>query len=169
MRRLWLLRHAKSSWDDDGLTDEARPLSERGRHAAARMAEHLAGSDVRPQLVLCSLALRARSTLAAVLPSIGDDLRIEIGPVHYTFDSGDLLGQIRAIDERVSSAMIVGHNPALQEVALILAGTGAHHHQVRTKLPTCALVTIDLPSTWMEAGGGTGEVTGLVTPHELEG
>lgn len=74
MKRLWLLRHAKSSWEDPGLPDPDRPLAPRGRRAAELLAAHLAASDVRPGVVLCSSSLRTRQTLAAILPALGDAL-----------------------------------------------------------------------------------------------
>ena len=72
MKRVWLLRHAKSSWDDELLGDHERPLAPRGRKAAARIARWAAANGLRPDLVLCSTAVRARATLEIVLPELGD-------------------------------------------------------------------------------------------------
>ena len=83
MKRLWLLRHAKSSWDDLSLPDPDRPLAPRGQRAARLLAAHLAASDVRPRLVLCSSSLRTRQTLAAILPALGDDLEVRIEPATF--------------------------------------------------------------------------------------
>ena len=71
MKRLWLLRHAKSSWDDPGLADHDRPLAPRGRKAGKRMRRWAAEHDVRPDLVLCSTAVRAQATLELVAPALG--------------------------------------------------------------------------------------------------
>ena len=73
--RLWLLRHAKSSWDDADLPDDARPLAPRGQQAADRMRAYLAAEGIAPELVLCSAAQRARETLARVLPGWGKRCR----------------------------------------------------------------------------------------------
>ena len=78
VKRLWLLRHAKSSWEDPGLPDPDRPLAPRGWRAAELLAAHLAASDVRPGVVLCSSSLRTRQTLAAILPALGDALEVRI-------------------------------------------------------------------------------------------
>jgi phosphohistidine phosphatase len=167
-RRLWLLRHAKSSWDDPGLDDEARPLAPRGREAAASMASYLESAGVRPQLVLCSSGLRARETLAAVLPSLGGALEIMIEPTLYTFDASGVVERLRGISDEVTSVMVVGHNPALQEAALMLTSAGRDRSRVEEKLPTGALVVVDLPEgLWASLGDGDGELVSLVTPRDL--
>lgn len=169
-RRLWLLRHAKSSWDDSELADQERPLAPRGRQAAAAMAAYLGSASVRPELVLCSSGLRARETLAAVLPALGDELRITIEPALYTFDASEVVDRLRRVPDDVSSVMVVGHNPAFQEAALAIASSGRDRTRVEEKLPTGALVAIELPDEpWTSLGDGRGEVVGLVTPRELEG
>ncbi len=169
MKRLWLLRHAKSSWDDPALPDEDRPLAPRGRRAAAAMASHLAAQRVEPDLVLCSSGLRARQTLATVLPSLGEALVVRIEPALYTFDARALLGRLRREDDDVASLLLVGHNPALQELALTLATDGPGRARVAERLPTGALVTIVLPEdSWAAAGEGSAEIIALVAPRDLE-
>jgi len=170
VKRLWLLRHAKSSWDDAGLADADRPLAPRGEAAAAAMAAYLATSDVRPQLVLCSPARRARQTLGAVLPELGDELEVRVEPDLYTFDGDVLFARLRAVDDVVASVLVVGHNPAFQELALLLTSNGPHRPDVALKFPTGALATIDLPaSAWGELQPGAGSLLDLVTPRGLEG
>ena len=168
MKRLWLLRHAKSSWDDAGLADADRPLAPRGEAAAAAMAAYLAASDVRPELVLCSPARRARQTLGAVLPDLGDRLEVRVEPDLYTFDGDVVFARLRGVDDSVSSVLVVGHNPAFQELALMLTSTGPHRSDVELKFPTGALATIDLPAaTWGEIGPGEGSLVELVSPRAL--
>lgn len=169
MKRLWLLRHAKSSWDDAGLADADRPLAPRGEEAAVAMAAYLATSDVRPQLVLCSPARRARQTLGAVLPDLGDGLEIRVEPDLYTFDGEIVLARLRRIDDDVASAMVVGHNPAFQELALMLTSGGPRRPDVELKFPTGALATLDLPATsWADLRPGDGTLVDLVTPRGLD-
>ena len=169
MKRLWLLRHAKSSWDDAELADADRPLAPRGESAAAAMASFLATSDVRPQLILCSPARRARQTLGAVLPYVGDELEVRIEPDLYTFDAEVLFARLRAVDDRVASVLIVGHNPAFQELALLLTSSGPRRSDVEVKFPTGALATIDLPAaTWADVAPGDGTFVDLVGPRALE-
>jgi phosphohistidine phosphatase len=168
MKRLWLLRHAKSSWDDPDLADEDRPLASRGRQSAVAMVGHLASERVQPELVLCSSGLRARQTLAAVLPSLGGSLVVRIEPALYTFDVHRLLGRLRREDDAVNSIMLVGHNPAFQELALTLASLGADRPRLERKLPTGSLVTILLPEdSWAQIGDGGAEIVAFVTPRDL--
>ena len=169
MRHVWLLRHAKSSWDDPGLADRDRPLAPRGVRGAAAMAGYLASVDP-PRLVLCSAGLRARQTLASVLPSLGTDLEIRIEPELYTFDVDVLLARLRRLDDDVDSVMIVGHNPALEELALRLSAAGELRDRLDQKFPTGALATIELPGErWASLGDPTGGITRFVTPRDLGG
>ena len=134
MRHVWLLRHAKSSWDDPGLADRDRPLAPRGVRGAAAMAAYLATVDL-PRLVLCSAGLRARQTLASVLPSLGTDLEIRIEPELYTFDADVLRERLRRLEEDVTSVMLVGHNPALEELAIALTIDGELRRAARPEVP----------------------------------
>jgi len=133
------------------------------------MASHLAGAGVRPDLVLCSSGLRARETLAAVLSSLGDEFEVRVEPELYTFEAARVLERLRRVPDEVSSVMVVGHNPALQEAALAIASTGRDRERVAEKLPTGALVVIDLPdASWVSIGDGVAELARLVAPRDLE-
>jgi len=166
--RLWLLRHAKSSWADDRLQDRERPLAKRGERAADRMAGYLAAERIRPQLVLCSSALRARQTLARVLPGLGDDLDVRIEPDLYTFDDRELLERTRRLPATVSSVMLIGHNPSIQQLALTLARSGPRLDELLAKFPTGALAEVELPAdSWAEVTEARGELMRFVVPREL--
>ena len=165
---LWLLRHAKSSWDDPTLADQDRPLAPRGETAAARMRAYLEAHLIQPDLVLCSPARRAKQTLAAVLPALGDDLEIRIEPALYTFDASVLIERLRSAP-RDRSVLLVGHNPALQDLACELATSGERLGDLAAKLPTGALVEITLPmdlATTLDARDGV--LTRFVPPRELD-
>jgi len=166
--RLWLLRHAKSSWDDPDLPDSERPLAPRGVRDADRMGAFLAREQVRPALVLCSSGLRARQTLARVLSSLGDRLEIHVEPDVYTFDPAPLLERLRAVPVGVPSVMLIGHNPALQELALTIAGRGGGLAQMRTKFPTCGLAEIELGvDSWLDVAPGAGSLLRVTLPRDL--
>src|SRR5206468_4270731 len=166
---LWLLRHAKSSWDAPDLDDRERPLAPRGVRAAARMREFIDAEGIRPELVVCSSALRTRQTLAAILPALGRELQVSIEPSIYTFDADELLDRLRRIPAAVGSAMLVGHNPASQELAVMLAGPGPRRDELERKFPTGALAEIDLAvSSWSDVVEGSGELVRFVTPRDLE-
>ena len=120
VKRLWLLRHAKSSWDDPGLPDTDRPLAPRGQRAAELLAAHLAASDIRPATVLCSSSLRTRETLATILPALGDALEIHIERELYGAGPAALLERLGRVPNRALSVMLIGHNPGIQYLALEL-------------------------------------------------
>jgi phosphohistidine phosphatase len=166
--RLWLLRHAKSSWSDPAVADHDRPLTSRGVRDAGRMGAYLDGEAIRPALVVCSSGLRARQTLAGVLPGLGTELSVRISPQVYTFDAVSLLERLRATPGDVGSVMLVGHNPAIEELALLLAGRRPGRGDWEEKFPTCALAEIELPPmAWNDVSEGVGTLTRFVTPRSL--
>jgi phosphohistidine phosphatase len=169
VKRVWLLRHAKSSWDDPGLPDADRPLAPRGRRAAELLAAHLATSDVRPAVVLCSSSLRTRETLAAILPALGDALEIRIERTLYGAGAAQLLERLRQVPNRASSVMLVGHNPGIQDLALGLAMSGPALAALREKFPTGALATVEVNvGRWRDVDDGKATAAVLVTPRSLE-
>jgi phosphohistidine phosphatase len=168
MRRLYLLRHAKSSWEEPRLADHDRPLSERGRRAAAAMAGHCDRTGVRPDVVLCSSAVRARETLAGVLPGLGSALQISVEDDLYTFEARDLLERIQRVDDPVGSVMVIAHNPGIEVLAGRLAADGPDLERLRAKYPTAGLATIDLDvEAWREVATGSGHLNAFVTPADL--
>lgn len=170
MRSLYLLRHAKSSWDDPTQADHDRPLSGRGRAAVKLMARHLERTAVRPVLVLCSSARRARQTLEAIRPALGDGAEVIVEDGLYGAEVSELVERLRRAPDGVPSIMIVAHNPGLQELAIHLAGDGddAALRQLRTKYPTGALATLDLGErAWESLAPGQAYLVSLVTPKEL--
>lgn len=163
MHRLWLLRHAKSSWDDPALPDHGRPLSARGRKACDVLRRHCAAAGVLPEVVLCSTAVRTRATLDALLPALGDpEVSLEDGL--YLASAHGLLTRLRSLD--VESALVVGHNPGLQELVVALARPGALRDRAETKLPTGALATLEHDG-WAELAPGRAVLVELVLPREL--
>jgi phosphohistidine phosphatase len=168
VRRLWLLRHAKSAWDDPGIPDHDRPLAPRGRAAASRVAEHLDRIAVRPRLVRCSSARRARETLAIILPGLGDELTIEVDPALYTFSGAQLLEVVLELPPAHPEVMLVGHNPAMEDLASALARDGEALLALREKYPTGALAGLELDvDAWADAAPGCARLATFVTPREL--
>jgi phosphohistidine phosphatase len=165
---LWLLRHAKSSWDDPDLDDEDRPLAPRGERAADGIRDHLEEEAIEPDLVLCSSALRARQTLGRVLPALGTALEIRIEPALYTFDAAVLLDRLHRVSPDVASVLLVGHNPAMQELAMRLADRGGRLDDLSRKYPTAGFAEIALPSgSWDALADRSGELTRFVMPRAL--
>jgi phosphohistidine phosphatase len=169
MKRLWLLRHAKSSWDDAHLADHDRPLSARGTRAAAAIGRHLDEAGVRPDIVVCSTARRARETLAGALAGLGGDVDVHVESGLYTFDAADLLTRVRALPDGAASALLVGHNPAIGSLAARLAREGPHLKELRDKYPTGALATLDLEvDAWRDVAAGCGVLTAFAVPRDLD-
>lgn len=162
--RLFLLRHAKSSWENEDLADHDRPLAGRGRKAAKRIGKHLRSEGIHPALVLCSSARRARETLERV----GPDGEVRIESELYGASASELLERLRRVPDATESVMLIGHNPAIQELALELADDGDRLQDVERKFPTCALATLAAPGGWSELRPGSAELVGFVRPKELK-
>ena len=167
MKRLYLLRHAKSSWDDPTLADHDRPLAPRGRRAAKVIAEHLGRKGIAPELVLCSPSRRTRQTLKRLAPGLGKNVDVQIEPELYAAPASDLLQVLHEVPDEVESVMLIGHNPGIQDLALGLAGAGSGIPRLRSKFPTAALATLELNGTWRELAPGNGELVSFVKPKEL--
>ena len=168
VRTLFLLRHAKSSWADPTLEDHDRPLAPRGRRAARCIADHLSAQAVRPQLVLCSSARRARETLAELTPVLGDQVEVVVSDDLYGANADEMLGQLRELGRDTASVMIVGHNPGMHDLSLELTGDGdeAAISQLHTKFPTGALATLQLgKASWDELTAGQAYLADLVLPR----
>ncbi len=166
MRTLAIMRHAKSSWDDPSLDDHDRPLGARGRADAPRVATHLAARGLAPEVVLCSSARRTRETLELVEPvTAGAEQRVE--EQLYGATGAALLERVRALPESVTTALVIGHNPACQDLVVALAGAGARVDQARTKLPTAAVAVLSVPTAWQALSRGEATLTELVLPKEL--
>ncbi|HYA09722.1 MAG TPA: histidine phosphatase family protein [Gaiellaceae bacterium] len=169
-KTLYLLRHAKSSWDEAGLADRDRPLAPRGRKAARRIAKHLRDHEIAPAIVLCSSALRARQTLDAILPALAGEPEVLIEDALYAAGADSLLARLRAVPETVPSVLLIGHNPGIGDLAFMLAGggDGAALQRLREGFPTGALATLEIAEAgWSGLGDGSASLTGYVVPREL--
>ncbi len=167
--QLFILRHAKSSWDDPGLDDHERPLAPRGRRAVKLLAEHMRSSGIQPAQVLCSPARRTLETLEGVSP--GGEALIE--PDLYAASGADILDRLRRVPEGIQSVMVIGHNPAMQMLVLRLAGgngwvqDGTDLAELQRKFPTGALATLGFECTWSELGPGSAHLTAYIRPKAL--
>jgi phosphohistidine phosphatase len=168
MHTLYLLRHAKSSWADPSIPDPERPLAPRGRRDAKRIAKHLVWLGIVPELVLCSAAERTRETLELLRPVIDGTSKVRLEAELYGASSDELLGRLRAVPEAVASVMLIGHNPGLQDLALVLVSDGAELGRLRAKFPTAALATLTLPKTsWSRLSQADALLAAYVVPKQL--
>ena len=168
MRTVVLLRHAKSSWSDSTLADIDRPLAPRGERASKKLAEYIQRKRIQPALVLCSPSLRTRQTLEAVEASLGKHCAVKVVPQLYGASERELLEQLQALPESVGSVMLIGHNPGLHDLALVLASRGTDLAQLEEKFPTGALATLVVNSeSWAALGPGMAELVDYVVPKQL--
>jgi len=164
MATLYLLRHAKSSWDDPTLPDKERPLAPRGRRDAKLLAEHLRRERIAPELVLCSPAVRTRQTLQLVRPPG----RVAFLDALYGASCDELLELLRSVSDTIDSVMLIGHNPGLRELALELASGRSGLERLEAKFPTAALATLTIAAgPWGRAAPGDAVLTGYVVPKQL--
>jgi phosphohistidine phosphatase len=178
MKTLYLLRHAKSDWDDPKLSDHERPLSARGRHAAETMANYWRARKGGPppvDLVLCSTAARARQTWDIVSrcwpADQGPPVLIEEGL--YLCGEEGLLDRLHRLEERVETVLMVGHNPGFQILARDLCSyrDGRLWMEASNKLPTGSLVEIKLPSAlaWSSLTWGKAHLSDFIRPRDFQG
>jgi len=163
MKRLWLLRHLKSSWDEPGLADHDRPLGPRGRKAGKHVRQWLAEHDVRPDLVLCSTAVRARATLDLVAPALADPTVVFEDGLYHAW-AENLLERLQGVAPGIDSVLLIGHNPGFHDLVALLAPPGP------AAFPTGALAELLVPADdWSDLQPGRAELSRLVVPRELTG
>ena len=172
MRRIFLLRHAKSSWGDADLSDFDRPLNGRGRKAARLMADYLERSAIRPSLILCSAARRTQSTLELLDKAVeGVPASIEQGL--YLASRHDLMARLRKLDDHLESVLVIAHNPGIERLAEALSeGQGAPEalDGLGRKYPTGTLAVLESHAAhWAEIEAGTCRLTAFVRPKDLGG
>ncbi|MEJ2698110.1 MAG: histidine phosphatase family protein [Desulfuromonadales bacterium] len=152
MKRLTLVRHAKSSWKDPGRADFDRPLSKRGKQDAPRIGERLAARGQRPDLILSSPARRARKTAKEIARKIGlPGERLVLEEKIYEAEPEALLEVVQSLDDRWENVMLVGHNPGLTDLGNLLADCGI------ANIPTCGVLCLDFDADdWHDVGHGAG-------------
>ena len=133
MKRLLILRHAKSSWADSSISDWQRPLNERGLRDAPRAGLWLRERSLVPDVIITSDAVRARRTAEAVAEAAGYSQEMIIEPSLYHAEPNDVLTVLRDVSSEAHTVLVVGHNPGLE--GLVRQLTGENHD-----LPTAALV-----------------------------
>ena len=160
MKTLYLLRHAKSGWDDPSLDDHDRPLDFRGERAALVIGRYTAQRRHFPDLILCSTARRAADTLSLVMSQWPEAPNVKHERALYLAGEDRLLARLGRVAPEVGSVMMVGHNPDLQQLTLHLAGKGdaALRKDLELKFPTAGLAILKLP-----ADAWTGLLPGIAT------
>jgi phosphohistidine phosphatase len=147
VKRLILLRHAKSSWSEDGLPDSERPLSGRGERDAPRMGARLHQRGIRPDLVLSSPALRARRTATLVARALDyHDDAIRLDARLYLATPMEILAVVAEQADTLDCLVVVGHNPGFTELTNLLLP-----ELELANLPTAGTVVVDCATDrWAE-------------------
>ncbi|WP_434581940.1 SixA phosphatase family protein [Carbonactinospora thermoautotrophica] len=165
LRRLVLFRHAKA--DTCEAPDHERPLAARGRRDAPAGGRWLREAGLRPDRVVCSTARRTQETWALAAaeldaaPAVAYDERV------YLASAGGLLDVLREVDDEVRTLVVVGHNPGLQQLALLLAGSGEADPlaRARRKFPTSGLAVLTFHGSWSRLEPGAAHLADLAVPQ----
>jgi phosphohistidine phosphatase len=172
VKRLYLLRHAKAVTADPRADDFARELTVRGMHDAAEMARYLRKNDMRPDVILVSGAARTRQTAELVLREI--EARADYRDTLYLAEAGKILAQLQGLPASTASAMVVGHNPGLENLATYLAREPVRRKErvrrdvLEEKFPTAALAVLDFDvARWRDLKPGEGKLADFVRPKDL--
>ncbi len=182
MRQLLLLRHAKSLWDDPKLSDHARPLNARGRTSARAMRLRMRELGLAPDLVLVSSARRTLQTLEALMPWDETPL-VEPMDALYLASARAMLDVLHDVAETVRSVMMIGHNPGMHELAMMLVGAQAFTQnalaihgsfdppdllaRLSEGYPTGALAEFTVAGPWGSLGEGGGRLQHFIAPRDL--
>lgn len=160
MKTLFIMRHAKSSWDDPNQSDFERPLNERGLKTAPLMGEIMSKNNFTPEIIVSSPAMRAGQTAELVKKSAAFDAEIKFDERIYEASPQRLLEVISDFENDFDSAMIVGHNPGFESLVRILTGK-------IEPMPTAALAIVDLEiDAWREIGFETGSLRKIIRPKD---
>jgi phosphohistidine phosphatase len=164
MKTLLLLRHAKSSWKDDTITDHERPLNKRGKKTAPLMGHLLRDNQLVPELIVSSTAVRARTTAQAAAEACGYPGEVTLTDELYLATAGEILRYAQErTEDTLGRVMLVGHNPGMEEVVNMLSGR-------REPFPTAALAVFELDiDHWRKLELGVDvELKNVWRPRELE-
>ncbi|WP_375174794.1 histidine phosphatase family protein [Pseudooceanicola sp.] len=163
VKRLILLRHAKSSWSNPELSDHDRPLNKRGRKSAKAIGKWLQDIGITPDLTLCSDAVRARETCKRL--KLGGE--IQVRPDLYMASADKMLEAMQEAEG--ACVLMVAHNPGIADFAQRLVTTPPPHGRF-ADFPTGATLIVDIPMVDWKAGHfGTSRVVNFITPRELIG
>jgi phosphohistidine phosphatase len=168
MTTLFLLRHAKSSWDDPTLDDHDRPLSARGQKVAPLIGDYMHQQGWRPQVILCSTARRTVDTLMLMRPYLGLRVPVMIEPGLYHAEADTLMARLKALGNDIETALLVGHNPGLEDMLALVADASLSEVPLPEKYPTGGLAVLNGPATgWRSLGAQWARLAVFVEPKSL--
>lgn len=171
MKTLTLLRHAKSGWDDAVQRDFDRPLNAKGRRAATAVGTEMRRLGLRFDRVVASPAVRVCETLDAVAEGYGSRLAAEWERRIYMASAATLADLVREQPDGADRLLLVGHNPGLEDLVLLLVPEAADglRHEVEEKYPTASLAELTLPCDhWTDLADGAATLARFVRPRDLD-
>jgi phosphohistidine phosphatase len=171
MKTLTLLRHAKSTWDDPVARDFDRPLNRRGRRAAQTVGREMRAQGIAFDRVIASPAVRVMETLEGIADGYGNGLDPCFDKRVYLASPATLLEVVHEVADDASALLLVGHNPGLESLALLLTREdgGALRAQIAVKYPTATLAQISLPvEHWRDVAEGTGTIARFIRPRDID-
>ena len=162
MKEIYVLRHAKSSWDNSNLSDFDRPLADRGISDAKKMSNFLKDMNIKIDKVLCSNAIRAKETFDLT----ADGFNFEIDKATYLDklyfgDTTTIIQDLKELDESLNNILIVGHNPTLHYLVEILTNESIN------RFTTCNLAIISHDGEWVSLNSQQCSLKSLIRPKEL--
>lgn len=163
--RLILTRHAKSGWDDPGLSDHDRPLNPRGRGDAPKIGAWLRAKGYLPDAALVSSARRTQETWERLSPELGRAVPMTVLPTLYHAEAEVILDQLRA--QSAPRVMLIGHNPGIGDCAQRIVATPPAHPRF-ADYPTCATLVAEFPGDdWAAIDWWSGRVVDFIVPRDL--
>jgi phosphohistidine phosphatase len=171
MKTLTLLRHAKSGWDDAVQRDFDRPLNRRGRRAARTVGREMRAQGLEFDRVIASPAVRVIETLADVSEGYGRAIEPEYDERIYLALTSTLLELVQATEDGIQRLLLVGHNPGLESLAVLLSREGEDplREEIAVKYPTGTVAEIAFPvDSWREVTEGSGRIQRFIRPRDLD-
>jgi phosphohistidine phosphatase len=167
MRHLYLLRHAKSSWELAGQLDYERGLLERGDDDLALISEFIVEHEIAPDFIFCSGARRARDTLKGVAKALPKDVQVEYTDAIYQASTRDLLLVLQGVPAKYNSVLLVGHNPSIHNLSVEIARESEELVRLAAKFPTAALAEFEFDGEWADLGENSADLTRFTRPKQL--
>ena len=167
-RRLILLRHAKSDWPD--VPDQERPLAKRGRRDAPVVGRWLRRHGYLPDTVICSVARRTRQTWDRVAPELGGSPSVTFEPRAYAASALTLLYLVRELPGTCRAALLIGHNPGIEDLAAHLAGApdaAGASPPPGLRFPTAAVAVLEFGGDWADLAPGRAHLLDFATPADM--
>lgn len=172
MKRLTLLRHAKSSWDDPVSRDFDRPLNRRGERAALVVGRYAREQGMHFDHLIASPAVRVVETLDTFFEGYGETIETNWDRRIYLASSATLMDVIRDLPDQCAAALMVGHNPGMEDLVLGLVpddGTSPLRDDVEVKLPTASLAVLEIDvEHWDDVGASKARLVHFTRPRDLD-